>query len=311
MVRFDISDLRVFVNVVQAGSITRGAERSHRAVASISARIKEMETEMGARLLERGRGGVVPTDAGRKLLGHSYRLLNEVQRMNDDLSEYGSRGKSFVKLCSNTTALYEYLQQPLSDFLKETPGTTLTIEEMVNDQIPQAVLDGRADIGVVAEPVDTRGLETIPLVTDRYVIVARPSWTSVTGKRACFSDFLDYEFVGPGRGTWMHTMLQQHATEHGKPLKNCVQLRSFSMACELVANGVGIGIVPGSSARRMQKLVGIKIIELEDAWAALPLKLCVRKEAELAQHPAALLKYLMAGSAQEQHNPADDMTPKD
>jgi DNA-binding transcriptional LysR family regulator len=51
MVRFDISDLKIFVNVVQAGSITMGAERSHRAVASISSRIKEMELEMGAPLL--------------------------------------------------------------------------------------------------------------------------------------------------------------------------------------------------------------------------------------------------------------------
>lgn len=60
MVRFDISDLRIFVNVVQAGSNTLGAERSHRAAASISARIKEMEIEMGAPLLTRARTGWCP-----------------------------------------------------------------------------------------------------------------------------------------------------------------------------------------------------------------------------------------------------------
>ncbi|MES2972506.1 MAG: LysR family transcriptional regulator [Pseudomonadota bacterium] len=297
MIRFDISDLRIFVNVVQAGSITHGAERSSRAVASISARIKEMEAEMGTPLLMRGRGGVVPTEAGKKLLGHAWRLLGEFQRMNDELSEYSSRGKSFVKLYSNTVALYEYLKDPLARFLIDNPATTLTIEEVVNDQIPQAISDGRADIGVLAEPVDTKDLETIPFAVDRYVIIAPPDWRGVSGDRARFADFLGYDLVGPGRGSWMHTLLQQHAQDEGRPLRNSVQLRSFSMACDFVATGVGIGIVPGSTARRHQAQGKLRVIELDESWASLPLALSVRKRVGLAPSVSALLEFLIANAA--------------
>ena len=290
MVRFDISDLRIFVNVVQAGSIALGAERSHRAAASISARIKEMEIEMGTPLLTRARTGVVPTEAGRKLLEHGFRLLNEVQRMNDDLAEYGNRAKSFIKLCCNTVSLYEFLHQPISTYLCRNPSTTLTIDELVNHQIPQAVADGSADIGVVAEPVDTRGLETITFALDRYVVISNRELPPLVGRR--FVDFLDFEFVGPGRGSWMHTMLQQHAADEGRPLRYSVQLRSFSMTCELVADGVGIGIVPASAAERMQKRVPLRITELEDSWAKLPLKLCVRSRDELSRQSRALLDFL-------------------
>lgn len=298
MVRFDISDLRIFVNVVQAGSITHGAERSSRAVASISARIKEMEAEMGTPLLMRGRAGVVPTDAGKKLLGHAWRLLGEVQRMNDELGEYTSRGKNFVKLYSNTVALYEYLAQPLARFLAENQSATLTVEELVNDQIPQAVADGRADIGVLAEPVDTKDLETLPFATDRYVIITPPHWTGVTRDKARFADFLDHDLVGPGRGSWMHTLLQQHAQDQGKSLRNSVQLRSFRLACDFVASGVGIGIVPSSTAKALQAAGRLRVIDLEDAWATLPLMLCVRKRQGLAPLPAALLDYLVANAGQ-------------
>jgi DNA-binding transcriptional LysR family regulator len=286
--------LKIFVNVVQAGSITMGAERSHRAVASISSRIKEMELEMGAPLLMRGRSGVVPTEAGRKLLEHGYRLLNDVQRMNDDLAEYGNRAKSFIKLCCNTVSLYEFLQKPISTYLRENPTTTLTIEELVNHQIPQAVIDGSADIGVVAEPVDTKGLETIPFALDRYVIISKKQTECLVGRR--FVDFLDFDFVGPGRGSWMHTMLQQHAEEVRRPLKYSVQLRSFTMTCELVADGVGIGIVPASAAERMQKHLPLQITELEDSWAKLPLKFCVRKREELSQQSSSLLNFLCSQS---------------
>lgn len=296
MIRFDISDLRIFVNVVQAGSITHGAERSNRAVASISSRIAQMELEMGVPLLIRLRGGVVPTEAGKKLLNHGFRLLNEVQRMHDDLAEYGSRGKSFIKLYSNTVGLYEFLQEPIAEFLRVNPGTTLTLEEMMNDQIAQAVLEGKADVGLVAEPVDTRDLETIAFAIDRYVIIAPPTWDRVSGDRGRFEDFVAEDLVGPGRGSWMHTVLQEHAAAHGKPLRNLVQLRNFAMACELVASGVGIGIVPASSAARMRDQLDFRIIHLDDAWAELPLKLCMRRRADLGERPAALVDFLLSHS---------------
>lgn len=92
----------------------------------------------------------------------------------------------------------------------------------------------------------------------------------------------------------MHTMLQQHAADEGKPLRYSVQLRSFAMTCELVADGVGIGIVPASTAERLQKRVPLRITELEDSWAKLPLKLCVRKRDQLSKQAAALLDFLSA-----------------
>ncbi len=106
MVRFDISDLRIFVNVVQAGSITRGAERSHRAVASISTRIKEMEEELGSPLLVRNRAGVEPTEAGKKLLGHAYRLLKEVQRMTSAYQAVRGEASSCIRTRSGCTSTF-------------------------------------------------------------------------------------------------------------------------------------------------------------------------------------------------------------
>lgn len=59
--RFDLTDLRLFLHVVEAGSITAGADRAHLALASASARIRGMEDELGAPLFERVRHGIEPT----------------------------------------------------------------------------------------------------------------------------------------------------------------------------------------------------------------------------------------------------------
>ena len=94
--QFDLTDLSLFRHVVEAGSITRGAERAHLALAAASTRIRNMEKSLGAPLL-RGRQGVAPTPAGRTLLQHARALLAQVERLREDLAAYsraGSPGRS-------------------------------------------------------------------------------------------------------------------------------------------------------------------------------------------------------------------------
>ena len=71
MMHFDLTDLSLFRHVAEAGSITRGAERAHLALAAASTRIRNMENSLGAALLVRSRQGVTPTQAGRTLLAHA------------------------------------------------------------------------------------------------------------------------------------------------------------------------------------------------------------------------------------------------
>ena len=95
--RFDLTDLRLFLHVVEAGSITHGAGRMHLAIAAASTRIRDMEAALGTPLLNRERQGVQPTEAGRTLLHHARVMLQQAERMREDLAEYadGLRGQEF------------------------------------------------------------------------------------------------------------------------------------------------------------------------------------------------------------------------
>src|SRR5438477_11181962 len=85
---FDLSDLSLFRHVVEAGSITAGAERAHLALAAASTRIRNMEEALGAALLVRSRQGVTPTQAGRTLLQHARAILRQAERLREDLGAY-------------------------------------------------------------------------------------------------------------------------------------------------------------------------------------------------------------------------------
>ena len=103
--RFDFTDLRLFRHIAETGSITHGAERSHLALASASARVRGMEKMLDVPLLQRGRRGVRLTDAGRSLLDHARIVLQQVDTMRGELSAY-SRGLKGDYLRYRTSVRY-------------------------------------------------------------------------------------------------------------------------------------------------------------------------------------------------------------
>src|SRR3954469_24402157 len=185
--RFDLVDLSLFRHVVDAGSITHGAERAHLALAAASTRIRNMEAALGTSLLHRERQGVQPTPAGRTLVHHARLLLLQAERMHGDLAQYAEGIKGQIRLMSNTNALTEFLPEPLSDFLASHPQVNIDLEERLSDEIVAAVAGGVADIGIVAATVDMAGLETLPFRTDRFVLVVAPKHKLATKRRVRFA----------------------------------------------------------------------------------------------------------------------------
>src|ERR1700739_370268 len=199
--RFDLTDLRLFLNVVEAGSITHGAERMHLAIAAASTRIRNMEAALGTPLLHRTRQGVQLSEAGRTLLYHARVLLQQSQRMRGELAEYSDGLRGQVRLMSNTNALTEFLPEPLSAFLATHPQVNIDLEERLSDEIVAAVADCTADVGIVAGTVEVAGLEVLPFRVDRFVLVVAPDHSLSTARQIAFAQTLDFDFVGLDRAS--------------------------------------------------------------------------------------------------------------
>src|SRR6185503_8631077 len=127
--RFDLADLSLFRHIVEAGSITHGAERANLALAAASTRIRNMEEALGAALLVRGRQGVRPTQAGSTLLQHARTILRQADRLREDLSAYAGGLAGQIRLLSNTNALTEFLPEALSSFLAAHPHVSVDLQE--------------------------------------------------------------------------------------------------------------------------------------------------------------------------------------
>jgi len=292
--RFDLADLSLFRHVVEAGSITRGAERAHLALAAASTRVRNMEDALGVALLKRGRQGVTPTQAGRTLLQHARAILRQAERLHEDLGAYGGGLAGQIRVLSNTNALTEFLPEALSSFLSSNPNVSVDLEERLSDEIVGLIAENVADLGIVAGTVDSGGLETYPFRRDRFVLVVARDHQLAARARIGFEEVLDYDFVGLDRSSALQRFLASKAVRIGRPLRLRVQLRSFDAVCRMVECKVGIGIVPETTARRAQKTMAIAVVPLTDSWAVRELTICVRSMRELPLYARQLVEHLRA-----------------
>ena len=294
--RFDLIDLRLFLYVTQTGSITRGAERAHLALASASARIRGMEDMLGVPLLKRGRRGVAPTEAGRSLLDHARIVLQQIETMRGDLGSYSRGLKGSIRILANTSALSEHLPSLLATFLAANPTIDIDLEDRESPAIGAGIAAGDAELGIGSQAASLPGLECHPFRTDRLVL-AVPAGHRLAGKRqTSFAELLDLDFVGLPRGTALDEHLAMQAARLGRALRLRVRVNSLDTVCAMVAAGAGVGIVPEATALRHRRALPLATLRLTEPWSFRELALYVRDSRRLPKPARQLFEALREAS---------------
>jgi len=298
--RFDLIDLKLFVHIAESGSITAGAKLAHLSLPSASARIQGMEQGLNLALLERGRRGAEPTEAGRALLHHARAIARQLDDMRTDLAQFGAGLKRQVRLLCNTSAMTEFLPEALAGFLASHPQLSIDLEERLSRDIVRAVTDGAADIGIVTDAVDSAALQTLPFRDDPLVLVMARKHPLAQrigkgrGKRrgVLFADALDQDFIGLAGDSALQQYAAEQASRLGHKMHCKIRLRSFEAVCRMVASGAGVAILPETAARRSADLEALRVVALNDDWADRKLVICMRDHAALPVHVRELVAVL-------------------
>ena len=159
---------------------------------------------------------------GEAFLFHAIGILRQVGQLQADLLDYGGGLRGHLRVFANTTAVTDFLPEILPDFLSRHPKINIDLQEKPNPEIARGVLDGRADMGIVADKVDTLGLEAIHFSTDRLVLVTAKNHRFATRQTISFAETLDEDAVGLERGSRLQTLLAQVVESLGKPMKRCL-----------------------------------------------------------------------------------------
>jgi len=113
------------------------------------------------------------TPAGAALVHHAQLVIQQLERMRGELSEYADGLRGCVRLFANTTAASEFLPASLAKFLSQYPQIDIDLEEYSSRDIVRAVAGNLAEIGIVGDEVNpAKELQTFPFAEDRLVLIA-------------------------------------------------------------------------------------------------------------------------------------------
>lgn len=289
---FDLADLRLFVHIAEAPSLTQGARRAHLSAAAASTRIKALEGQLDCRLLYRDNRGVELTPAGQRLLQHARLILRQVEHLKDDFSEQGGDQVGHIRIFANTTAVTEFLPELLAGFLAARPGVSVDLQERLNRDIVRAILDGSADLGIVAGPVRAEGLQVVRFSTDRLVLAVPPGHPLGRLRRLTLADTLDFAHIGLHEGSTLQSFLREQVERVGGSLNLRIQVASFEAICRMVEAGVGIGVLPETAARRHSRTMNLQILTLDEPWVVRERSVLLRDHEALPGCARALVDLL-------------------
>ncbi|WP_144107581.1 LysR family transcriptional regulator [Paraburkholderia sp. BCC1886] len=278
---FDFVDLTLIVHLAETRNLARAAERCHISPPAASNRIKNLEEQLGFKLLYRTSLGMTPTPAGEAFVHHARLVQERLLHLASDMQDYGEGIKGHVRIWANTTAISEFLPEVLSGFLRDHPDINIDLREVLSGEILKGVAESATDIGIVAGNVHSDHLEMLPYRDDRLLLVTSASHPLAGHERVDFASTLEDNFVGLPTSSAIHLFMTAAADALGARLKLRIQVGNFEAACRMIEMGVGIGLVPESVAQRHAKRMNFRMIRLNDHWAERKLKICVRSLNEL------------------------------
>jgi DNA-binding transcriptional LysR family regulator len=292
--RFDLTDLRLFLLVVEHGSLTAGARAMHLALASVSERISGMEAALGTPVLERTRRGVRTTAAGEALLGHARLILGQVEQMHGDLRGFGEGLRGRVRLWANTAATATFLPQQVCRFLVAHPDLSIDLNERTSGETVLAIAQERADLGIAADTSDLTGLQIRPIALDQLVVLAEEKHPIAAQSRVPFAEILRESCVGLSDAA-LEKHLAQRAALLGHQLHYRVRLRNPNDLIDAVHAGIGIAILSEAHAAKLDR-PGVARRPLSEPWTARRLYLCARDFNNLTPQALLLAEHLLADS---------------
>ena len=297
--RLDLFDLQLFLNIVETGSLTRGAEYSSISLQAASERIKKLEQHYQVNLFIRHSGGVKLTFAGQVFAEHAQAILQQGQQLSRAMAVFSEGQHSNISLWCNSSAQSEYLPLLLPQYLVNNPNIQIDLKEAESNDIIAALTNGTAKLGLISSFFATPQLQTLEFSDDPLVLICPEQHDLSTGKALKLGDCLNYPFVG----LMQYHSLQQSIETQARLLHCEIQYRlrlpNFAAIAQVVANGVGIAIMPQRAAQRLAKLYSFKQIQLSGDWANRKLLLAAKNFDELSAAYQHFSQFLLSAEIQK------------
>lgn len=240
----NLTRLKYFVSVAEAGSFSRAAAGLHMAQPSLSRQVQLLEEEVGQRLLERTGRGVATTEAGAALLAHARAIFELAERADADMQERLRNPRGRITIGLPPRVAHVMTADLVERFHAKFPDAGITIAEGLSIRLREWLVAGRVDVAIVFDPAPSPQVSFETLVREPLVLAS----AQALPPRIRLADAAARRLVMPASPHALRQLLEEHTGKHG-PLDLVAEVDSVQTVLSLVARGVADTVLPLSAVR--------------------------------------------------------------
>jgi len=256
----ELSDLKVFSQVVESGGITSAAEKLNRVPSNVTARIQKLEEELGKPLFLREKNRLRISTSGEQLLVYAHKILKLAQQALEDLQD--NQPKGTLKLGAMEAVCATRLVTPLICFHQDFPDVKLEVNSAPTGILIDRVLNGELDLAFVADPPTDSRLSITPVFTETLVLVSNLQHKTIKHPKDLNAA---PTLLGFNHRCAYRTRLTDWLAQESQVSK-VIEINSYHTLLSCVAAGMGVGIIPQVLLDNYPFRDNIKIHTLPAKW---------------------------------------------
>jgi DNA-binding transcriptional LysR family regulator len=248
-----LRQLRAFVLVARLGSFTRAAQAMHLTQSALSLLVRELESAMNTRLLDRTTRAVGLTVAGSEFFPEAQRILGDLERAIANVDKLMAKERGTVVIAAPLVLSSTYLPPLLAGFRAKFPGIEVELHDTLPTQVLPQVRSGSADLGIGTFAAGEADLQRMLLFTEAMVGVFPATHRFAGLKRLTWEDLAKEPIVALRRGSVFRDLADAGFSAVGLTLQPAFEADYAGSVIGLVDAGLGVAILPGYAAKLVDK----------------------------------------------------------
>ncbi|HEX8403860.1 MAG TPA: LysR substrate-binding domain-containing protein [Duganella sp.] len=294
----ELRQLRYFVAIVDHGSLSRAALVLHVAQPALTQQLRQLEDELGVRLLHRSAQGVLSTDAGKIFYEHAQAILKQVADARSAVTQSAERPSGSVTL-GLPHSISGALALPLLTAARATyPEITLQLTEELTGNLSEQLKSGRVNLAVLFDDGQLAQFATTPLAEEQLRFICRADAAFAQGEPALtLARALETTLILPGLQHGVRPRIESVVRAAGLKLSNVIEINSIAILKSAILADMGATLLPSAPVLDELRRGTMRAHDVGEPAISRTVVLCASKNIPLTNAAGAIGRLVQQVSA--------------
>jgi len=240
----DPKHIQCFKTALLAGTIRTAAAQLGLEPSTVSRNISALEKQLATALIERGRKGVKPTQAGSLLLGFIQRQSGELEALRSQLDELANMERGTLSIALGEGFVGDFVQTALSKFSMDHPKITYSLDVGATDDVGTAIIDDKAHVGLAFNVAPDPRFKVVAQTQRPLVVICRRGGKFDTSKDVKTEELSHLPFGFLRRGYGVGAVISDMEASHGFRARAVLETGSIAALKAFVRSDLGVTLMP-------------------------------------------------------------------